>query len=121
VGSRFGHRLPVLVGVSIGVVSLWGLMHAPSYPLFFAWTCVHSISWAFTTPYIQSVLADMDPGGAVVTAGGIASGAGAGAGPASMAILVQADNYSGVLIVGLAAYTLAAISITVAGRLIHSH
>jgi MFS family permease len=122
VSSRFGHRPPVLAGITLGSLSLMALMSADNYTSFFVWTCVHSITWAFTTPYIQSILADMDPGGAVVTAGGIASGAGAGVGPsASMAIMVQADNYSGVLIVGLAAYTLAAISITVAGRLIHSH
>jgi hypothetical protein len=121
VGSHFGHRLPVLAGISVGVVSLFGIINANAYPEFFVWTCIHSVSWAFTTPYIQSVLADMDRGGAVVTAGGIASGAGAGAGPSAMAMLVSADNYSGVLIVGLTAYAMAAFAITVAGRLMHSN
>lgn len=114
VSSRFGHSLPVFVGIAIGAASLTGLMRADSYVMFFIWTCVHSASWAFTTPYIQSILADMDPGGAVVTAGGIASGAGAGAGPTAMAMLVSADNYSGVLSVGIAAYTLAAAAIALA-------
>jgi MFS family permease len=116
VGSRFGHRLPVLVGISIGAVSLWGLMHAPSYSLFFAWSCVHSVSWAFTTPYIQSVLADMDPGGAVVTAGGIASGAGAGLGPAAAASLVSANEYGGVLFTSTVAYGIAALAILITAR-----
>ncbi len=117
VGSRFGHRLPVLAGISVGVVSLLGIVNADSYSEFFIWTCIHSVSWAFTTPYIQSILADMDRGGAVVTAGGIASGAGAGAGPAAMAMLVNAENYSGVLIIGLSTYAMSALAITVVGRL----
>ncbi|EED33348.1 transporter, major facilitator family [gamma proteobacterium NOR5-3] len=114
VSSRFGHSPPVFVGIAVGVVSLTGLMRADSYSTFFVWTCVHSASWAFTTPYMQSILADMDPGGAVVTAGGIASGAGSGAGPSAMAMLVSADDYSGVLSIGIAAYTLAAAAIALA-------
>ncbi|MFK7830603.1 MAG: MFS transporter [Congregibacter sp.] len=116
VSGRFGHALPVLSGVALGVVSLMGLMQAQSYSVFFVWTCVHSVSWAFTTPYIQSILANMDPGGAVVTAGGIASGAGAGAGPSAMAMLVSADDYSGVLTISLAAYGLAAVAIVIVSR-----
>jgi len=75
---------------------------------------VHSVAWAFVTPYIQSILADLDPGGAVVTAGGIASGAGAGLGPAATATLVSANNYSGVLVTGLGAFAIAAIAIAIA-------
>lgn len=112
VGSRFGHRVPVIAGTVVGAVSLTGLMQANSYGVFFLWTCVHSMSWAFTTPYIQSLLADLDPGGAVVTAGGIASGAGGGVGPAVMAVMVTSEQYQSVLWVGLAAYGLAAIAIS---------
>jgi hypothetical protein len=112
VGSHFGHRLPVLVGIAVGAISLTGLMCADSFAGFFIWTCVHSMSWAFTTPYIQSILADMDPGGAVVTAGGIASGAGGGAGPAAMAMLVSSVDYSGVLLVALVAYLMTAITVS---------
>ncbi|MEM0954040.1 MAG: MFS transporter [Pseudomonadota bacterium] len=116
VGSRFGHARPVLIGVAIGAVSLYLLLQAESHGAFVLWTSIHSITWAFTTPYIQSILADMDPGGAVVTAGGIASGAGGGLGPSAAALLVTADNYGGVLIVGLATYAIAAVGIVIAGR-----
>ncbi len=121
VGSRFGHSLPVLVGVAIGAVALVGIMQAQSYNAFLIWTCIHSVTWAFTTPYIQSLLADLDPGGAVVTAGGIASGAGAGLGPAAASMLVTADDYSGVLIVSMLAYLVTAIAIVVAGRSLRAH
>ncbi|GAB5415486.1 MAG: hypothetical protein Cons2KO_30890 [Congregibacter sp.] len=113
VSKNLGHHIPVLCGVAIGATSLFALMHADSYAGFFVWTCIHSASWAFTTPYIQSILADMDPGGAVVTAGGIASGAGAGVGPAAMAMRVTAEDYSGVLMVGLALYLCCAVAITI--------
>ena len=116
VGSRFGHARPVLVGVAVGALSLYWLLQAESYGSFVLWASVHSITWAFTTPYIQSILADMDPGGAVVTAGGIASGAGGGLGPSAAAMLVSADNYTGVLTVGLATYAIAVIGIVIAGR-----
>lgn len=114
VSKRVGHQVPVLTGVTVGAVSLFALMNVESYGTFFVWTCIHSASWAFTTPYIQSILADMDPGGAVVTAGGIASGAGAGVGPAAMALRVTAEDYTGVLVVGLVLYGCCAAAILIA-------
>lgn len=115
VGSRFGHSLPVLVGIGIGALSLFGIMQADTHTEFLIYACIHSITWAFTTPYIQSILADLDPGGAVVTAGGLASGAGAGIGPAVIALWVTAGDYTAVLTVSLAAYCIVALSILVLG------
>ncbi|EED34855.1 transporter, major facilitator family [Luminiphilus syltensis NOR5-1B] len=115
VGSRFGHSLPVLVGISIGALSLLGIMQSDNHSEFLIYTCIHSITWAFTTPYIQSILADLDPGGAVVTAGGLASGAGAGMGPAAVAMGVTAGDYSAVLTVSLIAYSITGLSIVVLG------
>lgn len=116
VGSRFGHAVPVLVGIAVGAASLVGIMTAGDYWSFLLFTCIHSVTWAFCTPYIQSILADLDPGGAVVTAGGIASGAGAGLGPAAAASLVSANEYSGVMVTSMAAYAIAAIAIVVTAR-----
>ena len=113
-GGRLGHALPALVGFMVGAASLVGILQSESYLGFFLFTCIHSVAWAFVTPYIQSILADLDPGGAVVTAGGIASGAGAGLGPAATATLVSANNYSGVLVTGLGAFAIAAIAIAIA-------
>ena len=112
-GARFGHAIPVLAGIGVGAVSLFGIMEATSHSAFFWFVCIHSFTWAFTTPYIQALLADMDPGGAVVTAGGIASGAGAGLGPAAAATMVTATDYSGVYLVSFAAYAVAAAAIVV--------
>ena len=61
-------------------------------------------------------LADLDPGGAVVTAGGIASGAGAGLGPAAAASLVSANEYGGVLFTSTVAYGIAALAILITAR-----
>ncbi len=114
-GSRFGHTRPVFVGIAVGAVSLYFTLQAQDYWSFLMWTSIHSVTWAFTLPYIQSLLADMDPGGAVVTAGGLASGAGGGLGPSAAAMMVTNQDYSGVLVVGLAAYVVAALGIAVAG------
>jgi len=116
VGSRFGHALPVLVGIAVGAASLVGIMAATAFWDFLLYASIHSVTWAFVTPYIQSILADLDPGGAVVTAGGIASGAGAGLGPAAAASLVSANEYSGVLVTSLGAYTIAAVAIAITAR-----
>lgn len=113
-GGRLGHALPALLGFAIGSASLIGILQSESYAGFFLFTCIHSVAWAFVTPYIQSILADLDPGGAVVTAGGVASGLGAGIGPAATATLVSANNYSGVLTTGLGAFAIAAIAIAIA-------
>lgn len=116
VGSRYGHARPVFAGIALGAASLYLLFEAQRYTSFMLWASVHSATWAFTLPYIQSLLADMDRGGAVVTAGGLASGAGGGLGPSAAALLVSSEDYSGVLLVGLAAYTIAATGILVAGH-----
>jgi MFS family permease len=115
-GSRFGHARPVLLGVAVGAVSLTMTLQANDYRGFLFWLSVHSVTWAFTLPYIQSLLADMDPGGAVVTAGGLASGAGGGLGPSAAAMMVNSHDYSGVLLVGLAAYGFCALATLFAVR-----
>ncbi len=120
VGARFGHARPVFLGIAVGAVSLYLTLNAQDYPSFLFWTCVHSLTWAFTLPYIQSLLADMDAGGAVVTAGGLASVAGAGLGPSAAAMMVTNSDYAGVLVVGLVAYALAAVGIVIAGRALHA-
>ena len=116
VGSHFGHAKPIFAGVIVGAVSLVGLVLADGFYEFFAWTCIHSFTWAFTLPYIQSLLADMDAGGAVIAAGGLASGAGGGIGPATTGMLVTSTNYNGVLIVGLAAYLVTGLAVLVAWK-----
>ena len=113
--DRFGHARPVLLGIAVGAVSLYFTLQAQDYTSFLLWASIHSVTWAFTLPYIQSLLADMDPGGAVVTAGGLASGAGGGLGPTAAALTVSSDDYSGVLWVGLAAYLVAAACIVFVG------
>jgi hypothetical protein len=107
-GSRFGHARPVLAGIAIGGCALWALLQANSYYSYLLAISTLSITWAFTLPYVQSVLADQDRGGAVVAAGGIASGAGGGMGPAMASTLVTANDYSGVLLVGFTGYALSA-------------
>ncbi len=113
--DRFGHARPVFVGIAVGAVSLYFTLHAQDFGSFLMWTSIHSVTWAFTLPYIQSLLADMDPGGAVVTAGGLASGAGGGLGPTAAALTVSSGDYSGVLWVGLATYAVAAACILFVG------
>jgi MFS family permease len=116
-GARFGHVKPVLAGIFIGALALLVLMSASSFTAYLLAICTLSMTWAFTLPYLQSVLADQDPGGAVVTAGGIASGAGGGLGPAAASTLVSATDYSGVLVVGLTAYLMAAVFIVLGALL----
>jgi hypothetical protein len=55
-----------------------------------------STLWALasTLPYIQSLPADMDPRGAVVTAGALASSAGGGIGPSATALLEDKSAWS---------------------------
>lgn len=114
-GQRLGALTPILMGIVVGAVSLYGLMHAETFQPFLIWTCIHSFTWAFTLPYIQTMLAQLDPGGAVVTAGGLASGAGGALGPSAAALMLSGETFTAVLTVGLMAYLIAAVAATVAG------
>ena len=113
-GKRLGHQAPIWMGLTVGAVSLYLVLAADDYTNFILWASIHSATWAFTLPYIQSFLADMDPGGAVVAAGSVASGAGGGLGPSATAMLVTAQDYSGIMIVGLGAYGLAGLALIIA-------
>jgi len=112
-GNRFGHVRPVLAGIGVGACALWALLQANNYYSYLLAISALSITWAFTLPYLQSVLADQDRGGAVVAAGGIASGAGGGMGPAMASTLVTAGDYTGVLWVGFTGYALSATFIII--------
>lgn len=115
-GSRFGHAKPVIAGICVGAIALFALFQISDFGGYLVAICTLSFTWAFTLPYLQSILADMDSGGAVVAAGGIASGAGGGIGPAAASLSVTAQNYDGVLIVGLVCYLLAIVATVIAAR-----
>ncbi|RLA45684.1 MAG: MFS transporter [Gammaproteobacteria bacterium] len=113
-GARFGHAKPIIAGILVGAIALFALFQVSTFMGYLTAICTISLTWAFTLPYLQSVLADQDPGGAVVAAGGIASGAGGGIGPASAAMLVTTNDYTGVLIVGLTGYLIALVFVLLA-------
>ena len=109
-GSRFGYVWPIAIGVTISVAGLVLLMTFAGYWPFFIAFCLLGFGWAFCLPYIQGLLAKLDPGGSALAAGAAASTIGGSAGPALAALLLGDAEYRRIFAVAAAGLILAAFT-----------
>ena len=102
VGRRFGTIGPLAFGIGIAILGLVILISRGE----FAWYLMAGIclgfSWAFCLPFIQSVMASLDPNGSAIAAGSAAGAVGVAAGPGLAAGVVGAGRYEHVFMVAIA-------------------
>jgi predicted MFS family arabinose efflux permease len=103
-GDRFGHFVPILIGLANQSAALFLLFAAGGQLTYTIAMCMLSIGWAFSLPYFQAVEAELDPGGSVVVAGSFATGMGASVGPAIAATLVLPGDFAGVYLAAISTY-----------------
>ena len=85
-GTRFGYRIPILVGCMASVLIAFGMYNSDSRVLFLISTISLSPTGAFLFPYLQGLLAEMDESGTSAAAGGAVANLAAAAGPAISAL-----------------------------------
>jgi predicted MFS family arabinose efflux permease len=121
-----GHRIGRMGGLSFGiVVSIAGLaimlisagmIPGGRYLPYAVGATLISFSWAFCLPFIQGLMAALDPHGSAAAAGSAASTIGGAIGPGLAAIVVSSGVYQHVLMFAIALLLLALTSFFIAGR-----
>ena len=109
-GTRFGTLAPLAFGVSIAIVGMIILLNAVDNDAYFIGSCCMGFSWAFSLPFIQSLLASMDRKGSVIAAGTSLSVFGAAVGPAMGALVVANQRYESVFILAITLFTLSLLA-----------
>ncbi|MBZ9557639.1 MULTISPECIES: MFS transporter [unclassified Modicisalibacter] len=70
-GPRFGHTKPLCIGLFGSLAAVALLLPLNSATTYILSTLLLNFLWAFTLPYLQGVLARMDPHGELTTIGGV--------------------------------------------------
>jgi predicted MFS family arabinose efflux permease len=92
-GNRFGRIGPLAVGIAIALLGLYLLTSSVQFVPYILASSMISFSWAFCLPFIQSLMASLDPHGSAVAAASASSTVGGAAGPGLAAIVVSGGSY----------------------------
>ncbi len=102
IGNRFGTIGPLAFGIGIGILGLVILITSGE----FAWYLMAGIcigfSWAFCLPFIQTLMASLDPNGSALAAGASAASIGVAVGPGLAASVVEVGHYEPVFMIAIA-------------------
>jgi predicted MFS family arabinose efflux permease len=102
VGKRFGTIGPLAFGIGIAILGLVILITSGE----FAWYLMAGIclgfSWAFCLPFIQALMASLDPNGSAIAAGASAATIGVAVGPGLAATVVKVGHYQPVFLIAIA-------------------
>ena len=99
-GSRFGRMAPLTLGISLSICGLLALITGTSFGTYLMGASLLGFSWAFCLPYIQGLLAELDPHGSAVAAGAASSTIGGSIGP-GLAALVGGASYTRVFLLAV--------------------
>lgn len=116
IGQRFGTLAPLTFGTAIAVTGLTVLLNSESYVGYFFGGCCMGFSWAFSLPFIQSLLARIDRKGSAIAAGTSLSTLGSAVGPGLAAMVVGGGNYGNVFKLSIALFAFMLLSFYVANR-----
>jgi MFS family permease len=102
VGKRFGTIGPLAFGTGIAILGLVILITRGE----FAWYVMAGIclgfAWAFCLPFIQALMASLDPNGSAIAAGASAATIGVAVGPGLAASVVKDGHYERVFMISIA-------------------
>jgi MFS family permease len=102
VGKRFGTVGPLAFGIGIGIIGLVILITSGEFAWYLmAGTCI-GFSWAFCLPFIQALMASLDPNGSALAAGASAGSIGVAVGPGLAASVVDVGHYESVFMIAIA-------------------
>jgi len=115
-GSRFGRIGPLTVGVGLSICGLLALINRESFGSYLIGASLLGFAWAFCLPYIQGLMAELDPHGSAVAAGSASSTIGGSIGPGLAALAVGGSSYRPVLGLAICLLLLALASFRLASR-----
>ncbi len=102
VGKRFGTIGPLLFGIGIAILGLVILISSEAFAGYLIAGICLGFSWAFCLPFIQALMASLDPNGSAIAAGSAASTIGVAVGPGLAASVVEVGHYRPVFGIAIA-------------------
>jgi predicted MFS family arabinose efflux permease len=102
VGKRFGTIGPLAFGISIGILGLVILITSGEFAWYLMAGICMGFSWAFCLPFIQALMASLDPNGSALAAGASAASIGVAVGPGLAASVVDVGHYESVFLIAIA-------------------
>lgn len=118
-GQRFGTIGPLIFGIAVAIVGLLILMVADAFGWYLTAGCFLGFSWAFCLPYIQTLLAEIDPNGSAIAGGSSTSTVGGAVGPGLAAVVVGAGEYNRVFLLAIGLFLIAALAMVISGWKTH--
>lgn len=114
-GSRFGRKGPLALGTALSLAGLTILLNTNQFYWYLSASVMLGFAWAFCLPYIQGLLATLDPHGSAVAAGSATSTIGGAIGPGLAAMVVGGGNYHGVFVFAMMLFIAALLSFFLTG------
>ena len=102
VGKRFGTIGPLLFGIGIAIIGLIILITSGAFAWYLIAGMCLGFSWAFCLPFIQALLASLDPNGSAIAAGTAAATVGVAVGPGLAATVVEVGHYQPAFLIAIA-------------------
>jgi predicted MFS family arabinose efflux permease len=102
IGRRFGTIGPLAFGIGVAILGLILLISGGTFAGYLVAGVCLGFSWAFCLPFIQTLMASLDPNGSAVAAGTSAATIGIAVGPGLAASVVAVGHYQRVFLVAIA-------------------
>jgi predicted MFS family arabinose efflux permease len=102
VGKRFGTIGPLAFGVGIAILGLVILITSGQFNWYLMAGICLGFSWSFCLPFIQTLMASLDPNGSALAAGASAASIGVAIGPGLAASVVGIGHYERVFMIAIA-------------------
>jgi predicted MFS family arabinose efflux permease len=117
IGSRYGYLKSLLGGIGFTVLAILALLYSDVPWIWILSNCLIGITWAFVISYLLGLASRFDTSGQMAAAGGFASKMGLASGPAVTAVLLGADNYQLIIVVGALVMVLTALTCWIPSRI----
>lgn len=108
-GSRHGRLVPLMVAISLALISRFALFWSGSAWIFAVGSCFAAVTHAFILPYLLGLCAAFDSSGRSAAIGGLFSKLGLASGPAISAVVLGEQHYVRLIMLSLIGITLSGV------------
>lgn len=115
-GARFGRFAGLSFGFAVSIVGLMVMINAQTFLPYVIGSMMISFAWAFCLPYIQGLMASLDPNGSAVAAGSATSTIGGAIGPGLAALVIGSGVYQHIFMFAIGMLLFSLMCFFVSGR-----
>lgn len=115
-GSRIDRMTGLIFGIVVSIGGMVIMISAQHFAPYVLGSMMISFSWAFCLPYIQGLMASLDPHGSAVAAGSASATVGGAIGPGLAALVIGSGDYQHVFLFAIGLLLMALVGFFFAGR-----